>query len=199
MSYNPEWSAANRDRLNAYNRQWKRDHPDRVRAYNAKERAANPEKVRERGTRYVKANRAKVAAQQARWRLANLARADGNVAKWQRGNREKLKEYRKEWERQNPDKMVAKWAARRARKVAAPGRGVTGNQWRQISVEALGLCAYCNNDCTPTLDHIEPLARGGEHDIDNAAAACGACNSSKGDTPLFLWLAKRASREGGSQ
>ena len=36
-----------------------------------------------------------------------------------------------------------------------------------------------------------PLSLGGAHDIDNIAAACVSCNSSKCDTPLEVWLATR--------
>jgi 5-methylcytosine-specific restriction endonuclease McrA len=58
--------------------------------------------------------------------------------------------------------------------------------------QSYGLCVYCNERRTVTVDHIEPLRRGGQHDIDNIAPACKSCNSSKHDTPLLVWLAKRA-------
>lgn len=82
-----------------------------------------------------------------------------------------------------------------ARKSLAPGRGVTPAEWQQVLAESLGICAYCN-ECKPlTMDHIEPLVRGGAHDIDNICAACLSCNSSKNDTPLLLWLAMRTQQQ----
>lgn len=53
------------------------------------------------------------------------------------------------------------------------------------------LCSYCGAACEPGLDHVEPVARGGGHEPENLVAACQACNSSKCDTPLLLWLAQR--------
>lgn len=39
------------------------------------------------------------------------------------------------------------------------------------------------DDRAPELDHIIPLARGGEHSYANTACACRACNMAKGATP----------------
>lgn len=105
---------------------------------------------------------------------------------------EKVKTRVKRYMRRHPTKRAAWWGNHRARKITAPGRGIAPSQWLDILAASLGLCAYCNERRPLTLDHIEPLALGGEHDVDNAAAACKSCNSSKGDTPLLLWLARRA-------
>lgn len=47
-------------------------------------------------------------------------------------------------------------------------------------------CAGCNRLFTykmpPTLDHIRPLARGGEHARHNVQALCAPCNNEKADT-----------------
>ena len=61
-----------------------------------------------------------------------------------------------------------------------------------MTAAALGLCTYCGEHGRLTLDHIEPLFLGGAHDFDNVTLACAACNCSKGDTVLLVWLAKRA-------
>jgi 5-methylcytosine-specific restriction endonuclease McrA len=43
-----------------------------------------------------------------------------------------------------------------------------------------------------TLDHIVPLAAGGEHVPENLAVACRPCNASKKDRALLLFLLERA-------
>lgn len=40
------------------------------------------------------------------------------------------------------------------------------------------------DDDAPELDHIVPLARGGEHSYRNTQCACRRCNGAKGDRPL---------------
>lgn len=51
-----------------------------------------------------------------------------------------------------------------------------------------GICHYCGKPFPPaelTLDHIVPIARGGESTPGNAVAACRACNRDKKlDTPV---------------
>jgi 5-methylcytosine-specific restriction endonuclease McrA len=82
-------------------------------------------------------------------------------------------------------------AARRARErgatveVVDPFKVFDRDGWR---------CCLCNiatprslrgtlNDRAPELDHIVPLAAGGEHSYRNTQCACRRCNSSKGSTP----------------
>src|SRR5690242_7442168 len=50
------------------------------------------------------------------------------------------------------------------------------------------LCAYCNatlTSATRTIDHVEPLARGGANDARNLTACFISCNASKRDRPLL--------------
>jgi hypothetical protein len=50
------------------------------------------------------------------------------------------------------------------------------------------ICRYCGR-YTPDghVDHIIPLSRGGNDDLDNLAWACPDCNGSKGDKTLAEW------------
>lgn len=51
------------------------------------------------------------------------------------------------------------------------------------------MCAYCYEIIEkPTMDHIEPISRGGQHTAENIVPACKSCNSSKGAKPLLLWM-----------
>lgn len=134
----------------------------KARARSAKRRASNPEIGRSHSRKYY-------------------ATHAGVVADRQRNRRA-----------QHPEINVVQLARRRARVLSANGRGVTAAQWQQILADSLGLCAYCNErPAQLTMDHIEPLARGGAHDVDNIAAACQSCNSAKGVRPLAVFLASK--------
>lgn len=69
-----------------------------------------------------------------------------------------------------------------------------GVDWRRKAAKAQeGRCFYCDvvlsepvpngmvshRDCT--LDHKQPLGRGGEHHWENVVASCLRCNRAKGD------------------
>lgn len=55
-------------------------------------------------------------------------------------------------------------------------------------------CVYCGEvfRCDElTLDHVEPRMRGGDQSEGNLVAACRACNTEKGSTPAWAFLAER--------
>lgn len=53
-------------------------------------------------------------------------------------------------------------------------------------------CVYCARQLPAedlTVDHVQPVARGGDHSDGNLAAACQACNTRKGAMPAWSFLA----------
>ena len=167
--------------------------PEKVRVSAAAWHKANPERKRASATAWRKANAERCKATNAAWREANIERCKASAAAWYKANpnTERRRAKHTAWCKANPAAANAQTARRDARKRNAPGRGVSAAQWKNCLAESLGLCAYCNERRPLTMDHIEPLAKGGAHDVDNIAAVCGPCNSSKRDTPLLVWLASR--------
>jgi len=64
--------------------------------------------------------------------------------------------------------------------------GVTVGQLRAIREVFGDTCVYCG-DPAKSLDHVIPLARGGEHVVENLVPACLPCNKSKKDKLLTEW------------
>jgi 5-methylcytosine-specific restriction endonuclease McrA len=48
-------------------------------------------------------------------------------------------------------------------------------------------CSYCGGTENISLDHVVPIARGGNHSIGNLMPLCRSCNSSKGKKLLVEW------------
>ncbi len=58
-------------------------------------------------------------------------------------------------------------------------------------------CKYCDKQLTrftATLDHIKPVAEGGDNGLENLVTACLDCNSRKNSKPLGDFLAERANK-----
>lgn len=64
------------------------------------------------------------------------------------------------------------------------------------------LCVYCHipmkvyrargpSADKATIEHLNHRARWGESGLGNLAICCGACNSSRSNKPLAVWLASR--------
>lgn len=51
---------------------------------------------------------------------------------------------------------------------------------RELLIEVFdGMCAYCQRNPATTMDHIVPVAKGGQSVRGNLLPACGSCNSRK--------------------
>lgn len=163
--------------------------------------------LRARVNAHRKKHLAKALAREAEYREANLPKRRAHFVEWRKRNSERERAKSRQryarnpeehkarnaaWHAANPTANAARCAARHAKKQNAPGRGVTRSQWAGVLEASLGICAYCNERKPLTMDHIEPLGRGGAHDVENIAAVCGTCNPSKNDTPLLVWLARRS-------
>lgn len=141
-------------------------------AYTKAYRTENAEKVRARKLAYNQKNRAKEAARAKRWYQENSAAAKERIAQWQVDNRGKFLNYKR-----------TRYAATHAE----------GKLDRRIDYEALwtGSCGICGGEMerdlprglrgSPTIDHIQPLSKGGSHVVENLQWAHMACNSGKGN------------------
>lgn len=69
--------------------------------------------------------------------------------------------------------------AHRARKMKAKGRGVTAKEWKDIKEKHGNKCLKCGSIENISMDHVIPLAKGGEHDVNNIQPLCRHCNSVK--------------------
>lgn len=72
-----------------------------------------------------------------------------------------------------------------------------GSNWaecRQAVFDRDGfVCAYCKTAEGPfEIDHIFPVVRGGESNLDNLCVACGPCNRSKGGRSPQEWRGQKA-------
>lgn len=60
-------------------------------------------------------------------------------------------------------------------------RDLRGSPWWKSKI-SLGLCHYCHGKFPPTeltMDHVVPIARGGESVKNNIVPACKSCNTNK--------------------
>ena len=84
------------------------------------------------------------------------------------------------WETKVPAVIMMKQMMRRRRR---PRFGKTN-----LYIRDLYTCQYCNTSQTRnnlTLDHVIPLSKGGRTRWENIVAACGPCNSKKGNKTIM--------------
>ena len=52
-------------------------------------------------------------------------------------------------------------------------------------------CAYCGQEADLQIEHVEPISKGGAHDIGNIVPACLSCNYSKRTSEMESWYRRQ--------
>jgi 5-methylcytosine-specific restriction endonuclease McrA len=90
----------------------------------------------------------------------------------------------------HPEAMAVKYARRRSAFLSV-NNTLTARDVADVFAEFNHACAYClRTDRKLTVDHMEPVSKGGDNTRANIVPACLSCNSSKGDRSIF-WMLNR--------
>lgn len=86
----------------------------------------------------------------------------------------------------------ARYAKRRARRVALADNDLTAPEWADLVAAWGGACAYCGTT-TPALqrDCVLPISRGGRYTLENVVPACASCHASKHNDEVTGWLRRK--------
>jgi len=158
MAQNRAWQLANRERHLANMKRWHEANRDYVRATMQTYRAANRDHMNALG------------------RQRYVAKSDH------------INQVIRAWRVRNPDRVSEYGARRRA---ATAGVLVAVVNRRAVIERDRGICYLCGGKPTGwhlTLDHVVPLADGGEHSEANLKVSCRSCNSRKNKLPLATVL-----------
>lgn len=85
---------------------------------------------------------------------------------------------------------AARYARRRAKRVAASGSDLTDREWSAIRT-AWGSCAYCGDQGPLQKDCVIPISRGGSYTLENVVPACRSCNASKCNSEVTGWMRRK--------
>ncbi len=91
------------------------------------------------------------------------------------------------WRAEHPSAALMHKHRRHARLANALST-LTAAEWEAILEAADHACIYCGSQEQPTMDHLIPISRGGNHTAENVAPACSSCNSSKGAQDIAEFL-----------
>jgi 5-methylcytosine-specific restriction endonuclease McrA len=94
---------------------------------------------------------------------------------------EKWKQRARRWVKANPEKRRAILFSYTARRRSQEKQGDSTAAIRQWIKSAKKVCYWCEAKCSREyhVDHYQPLAKGGKHEISNLVIACPKCNLRK--------------------
>ena len=145
---------------------------------------------------YRNKNLIKIKAQKRIYYLNNLEHIHTQCKKNYKANKTIYLKRQKEWVLNNPDKVAftkKAYKLRRRAKECLDG-GITTSKLRAFISSELNICCYCQKpfiDGKYHVDHVEPLAKGGKHVIENLALTCPSCNLSKHTRSVIVFMAIR--------
>lgn len=147
-----------KEQYDAANAKWRAENREKMREYSAKYKATNPERVKASMEKHLAANHERV-----------LARSKAYYEKAKVESPEKLRLHRA---------LVAQ--NRRAAKQATGGKLKYGTISKLKTLQR-NRCACCHDSIESGyhIDHIMPLALGGEHSAENIQLLCRTCNLTK--------------------
>ena len=175
--------------------EWRRQPAARQKTIEANRRYAQTEKGRERRRAHEESERrrqqmaayraspeGKAAARRANQSPAGKARA----ARYFASAKGKAALRRKQ---QTPLGKANAARSRHKRRMLLAGLStLTAAEWGTIQSEQMGACAYCLKVAPLTMDHYQPLSRGGQNTTENVVGACRPCNSSKKAQTVEEWI-----------
>jgi 5-methylcytosine-specific restriction endonuclease McrA len=152
---------------------------DKITAYNKEYYARNPEFHSQRFSVWYEANKEKCNARWRNYYSINTEKIKQRKNIYRLENKEKIKAYEKEYRTNNLLVFRLQAAKRKARKLENGGelsKGLIPNLMRLQK----GLCACCREKLVNyQIDHIYPLAKGGQNIDSNIQLLCPDCNRRK--------------------
>lgn len=96
-------------------------------------------------------------------------------------NKDHYLAYRKQWAILNPEKQRAIRTSHCARRRQWKRGGDSTRLIREWEVLAAKVCYWCGKACqgNHSIDHYQPLSKGGMHEVSNLVISCLSCNKKK--------------------
>lgn len=160
----------------AYQRAWRLRNRGKVRQRSARVRAADPEAARRYDRDYKREHYDSEAA------------AARNAEQYQRHGEERRARSAR-WRRDNPVAVARQQRRRRERLLGADQSDAPSAEYERVLYA--DPCAYCGGP-SEVLDHVTPLAAGGDGNVGNLAGSCSTCNARKSAMPALIFLLRGA-------
>lgn len=191
-----KWTAANPEKVSAYQSKYGFDNNGKVKFRSAKWYAENKEKSKTSHAKWQAANKDKVKTYAVKWDIENPGRKKDRNAKYRADNQnkerargaayraanpDKVKAYQVAYAAANPESMRIRKHTRRARERESGGTLSRGLSAKLVVLQKGKCTCGCNQPLGTDyhLDHIMPLALGGDNTDSNIQLLRAKCNLQK--------------------
>ena len=193
--YKKKWNEENRDARLEYDKIYRKKHRDARLEYSKRYYEEHREARREHDKRYREKHRDARLEYNKKYKEEHRDDCIEYNKRYYEANRETNLERQKEY-RNTPQGQAAAFNGRNRRRAKEQnqGGGITKKQWLEMMNFFNWECAYSGEKLTKktrSIDHIEPLNKGGENEIWNCVPMDRSLNSSKRDKDMLEWYVKQ--------
>ena len=197
-----DYKSKNLDKVRNSKRNWSLKNKEKVAEMNRTYQQKNLIKLSHYNKNYRQENLQKLKSQQKEWRANNKSYKAIMDKKWAQENPKKIRLASKRYRENNPGKAAAaalryakknpevKLQISHKRRAALQGSAIYRVTAKDVRKIMLKPCVYCGQ-VSQHLDHVIPIARGGQHRIGNLVASCARCNQSKNKLFISEWKRRR--------
>ena len=192
------WKSKNREKINISSKIWRQENAEKSRQYKQKYRETYPDKIKEYSKIYYLREADKIKIKVKKWVDDNSDAVKIGRKNRYFKNKDKAKSDARQWKLQNPDKarsIYERWYEKDYKKIAeraklnnhkrrskTKGQKLSKNIVQTLMILQKGKCACCGKSLKQGyhIDHIMPIALGGNNTDDNVQLLTPKCNLSKG-------------------
>lgn len=188
------WHLANKDSQNRRSLEYYRNHKKQSLAQSSTWRKEHLDFSKKRDAERYRAKREEQIARAIAWRKSHPERARETNLRIKALKKDLAREQARLWRKRNPH-MISfhnnKYRALKSR--ASINLKSIKAYLRMVRSKAFFTCYYCEQifpSSNVHFDHVVPLAKGGQHCVENLCTSCISCNSSKKDKLIGVWIKK---------
>lgn len=167
--YRKKYRDTNKEKIQLASKIWIENNTEHKKELNKQYRECNIEKIKAYKRQYHLNNRIKIIEKTKKWYYENLEKA--------KTTRNKYKKYYKTTEAYKASNKATRI---KRREVLKNSEKATNTQIKQLIKESKK-CYWCNKELNNLyhIDHYMPIAKGGNHNIENLVISCPSCNLRK--------------------
>lgn len=183
----------NRDDVLIKRREYSEENKEKIKEYKKQYYINNKDEINEKKKQYYEENKESILEKNKQYYEENKEDILDKCKQYRENHKEEISEYKKRWYEENPEKVFNSHTRRRENE-NGQGMGITKDQWLEMMDFFEWRCAYSgikfssnNKDKDRSIDHINPLDKGGENEIWNVVPMYLNYNKSKNTRDMFEW------------